>query len=65
MTGGNGDTTAILKVVRQEPMSDNHVELFGKKSEDVVYSNELCPFCNTRIDEFGLCGCIAGTTGAD
>ena len=54
----------IMAVEMERPLTDSHVELFGKESEDVVYSDELCSFCNTRIDEFSLCGCIAGTSGA-
>lgn len=36
-----------------------HEEIWGKSPETVVYG-EYCPLCDTRIDEFGLCGCGAG-----
>lgn len=33
---------------------------FGKAAEEAEYTTEVCPFCNSRIDEFGLCACGAG-----
>jgi hypothetical protein len=39
---------------------DAHMEVYGKVPEDVVYHDERCPVCNTRIDEFGFCSCGAG-----
>jgi hypothetical protein len=40
---------------------DDHVKLYGKKADELKYSDEFCPLCNTRIDERGWCGC--GTIG--
>jgi hypothetical protein len=25
------------------------------------YTDEICPICNSRIDEFGFCACGAGS----
>ncbi len=44
--------------------ADSHLRRFGKKAEEVYYTGDTCPFCNNRIDEFGLCGCIADVAGA-
>lgn len=33
-----------------------HEKLFGKPAEEVEYG-ELCPICNSRIDEYGYCAC--------
>jgi hypothetical protein len=30
------------------------------KHMNVKYSDERCPFCNSRIDEYGYCACGAG-----
>ncbi len=37
---------------------NDHIRIFGKPAEDVDY-NMLgeCPFCSSRIDEFGYCAC--------
>jgi hypothetical protein len=42
---------------------DPHEEIFGKKAEDFKYSDDVCPNCNTRIDERGWCAC--DTIGGD
>lgn len=31
----------------------------AEKQMDAKYSDERCPFCNSRIDEHGLCACGA------
>lgn len=31
-----------------------------KKHFDVKYTSEKCPFCDSRIDEFGFCACGSG-----
>ncbi|MDJ0270110.1 MAG: hypothetical protein NXY59_06150 [Aigarchaeota archaeon] len=36
---------------------NSHIRNFGKKAEDVVYSDDICAVCNSRIDEFGYCAC--------
>ena len=33
---------------------DANQVIYGKKTED---DEERCPICNSRIDEFGYCGC--------
>ncbi|GBC69951.1 hypothetical protein HRbin01_01658 [archaeon HR01] len=38
-------------------VADLHRERYGKKAEDVIYTEEVCPLCNTRVDEFGYCAC--------
>ncbi|MFN4336471.1 MAG: hypothetical protein ACK4FV_02680 [Candidatus Nitrosocaldus sp.] len=38
---------------------DDHYRIYGKRALDVEYG-EPCIFCNSRIDEFGLCACGAG-----
>ena len=38
---------------------NDHYTLFGKEPWEVEY-NEKCSLCDTRIDEFGTCGCGAG-----
>ncbi len=30
------------------------------KHMNVKYFDERCPFCNSRIDEYGYCACGAG-----
>lgn len=37
---------------------NDHLKIFGKPAEDIDY-NILgeCPFCSSRIDEFGCCAC--------
>ncbi len=37
---------------------DEHLRLYGKDASDVKYG-ERCPFCDSRIDEFGYCACGA------
>jgi hypothetical protein len=39
---------------------DDHVRIFGKRAEDVVYTDKVCDRCLSRIDEFGHCACGAG-----
>jgi hypothetical protein len=47
-----------------------HKKIWGKNADQVVYGGvgskggendhyeeERCPFCDTRIDEFGYCAC--------
>jgi hypothetical protein len=40
-----------------------HKQIWGKDANRVKYGNkteddeERCPICNSRIDEFGYCGC--------
>jgi hypothetical protein len=37
---------------------NDHFRIFGKDPEDVDYNSfGDCPFCNSRIDEFGYCAC--------
>jgi len=51
--------------VRDTVEEDSHLKRFGKKAEEVYYyADKTCPFCNNRIDEFGLCGCFADVVGA-
>lgn len=52
-----------ITLMEERDEIDYHFRYFGKRASDVVYSAEICIFCNTRIDEFGLCGC--GTIGGD
>ena len=52
-----------MVALEEEVVVDYHVKLFGKRAEQVVYYDEVCPNCNTRIDERGWCGC--GTIGGD
>ncbi|MEM3096308.1 MAG: hypothetical protein QXV62_04845 [Nitrososphaerota archaeon] len=40
-----------------EIVLDLHKERFGKRAEDVKYSEEICQFCKSRVDEFGFCAC--------
>ena len=40
---------------------DDHMRIFGKRAIEVDYNLfGYCDFCNTRIDEFGLCACSGG-----
>ena len=40
-----------------------HKQIWGKDANQVIYGNkkkddeERCPICNSRIAEFGYCGC--------
>jgi hypothetical protein len=44
---------------------NDHFKNFGKDANDVDYNgNGLCPFCNSRIDEFNFCAC-GGNLGVD
>ena len=37
---------------------NDHLKIFGKVAEDVDYSIfGECPFCSSRIDEYGYCAC--------
>lgn len=39
---------------------DSHYEIYGKHVWEAEYTNERCPTCNRRIDDFGFCACGAG-----
>ncbi|MDT7878773.1 MAG: hypothetical protein RQ862_09500 [Candidatus Caldarchaeales archaeon] len=39
---------------------DPHVAVWGKRGEEVLYYEELCSICDSRIDEYGYCGCVGG-----
>lgn len=44
---------------------NDHLLLYGKNASDVDYDSVgVCPFCNSRIDEFYLCACD-GNMGVD
>jgi hypothetical protein len=42
-----------------------HKQIWGKDADQVIYGEggkknddeQRCPICNSRIDEFGYCGC--------
>ena len=39
-----------------------HKQIWGKDADQVIYgkleaNEELCPICDSRIDEFGYCAC--------
>jgi hypothetical protein len=45
-----------------------HKQIWGKDADQVIYGrlegreegdriDDLCPICNSRIDEFGYCAC--------
>jgi hypothetical protein len=54
----------MLPLEIDEEIND-HFKNFGKDANDVDYnSNGLCPFCNSRIDEFNFCAC-GGNLGVD
>jgi hypothetical protein len=37
---------------------NDHLKIIGKDAEDVDYDSfGECPFCSSRIDEFGYCVC--------
>jgi hypothetical protein len=37
---------------------DDHLRIFGKNAAEVDYNMfGECPFCGSRIDEFGYCAC--------
>ncbi len=42
---------------------DDHVRLYGMRADEFRYTDEICPTCNNRIDELGLCG--HGNIGGD
>ncbi len=45
-----------IKVIPDE--INDHLKLFGKDAIDVFYDGtSLCPFCNSRIDEYQYCAC--------
>ena len=53
--GGNGSSPA-----REIPEEiDDHYRLFGKEPWEIDYG-EMCPLCDTRADEYGLCACDSG-----
>ena len=37
--------------------NDEHLRIFGKNASELRYSDVVCQFCMTRIDEIGWCGC--------
>ncbi len=39
---------------------DPHVSSWGKRGEEVLYCDELCSLCSSRIDEYGYCACSGG-----
>jgi len=39
---------------------DIHTSIWGKSAEEVVYTDEICSICGSRVDEFGFCACGAG-----
>ena len=54
-SGGNGSSPA-----REIPEEiDDHYRLFGKEPWEIDYG-EMCPLCDTRADEYGLCACDSG-----
>jgi hypothetical protein len=36
---------------------DDHMRRFGKRARQLKYSDVVCQFCHTRIDEIGWCAC--------
>ena len=53
----------ILKEIDDD--INDHLKNFGKNAVDVSYNdNGICPFCNSRIDEFNFCAC-GGNLGVD
>jgi hypothetical protein len=48
-------------VSSEEMAADYHRRLYGKPADELVYTDEVCQFCNSRIDERGWCAC--GTMG--
>jgi hypothetical protein len=48
----------LISEAGPEDEVDYHLKFFGKRASEVVYSSEdICPICNSRIDEFGWCAC--------
>lgn len=44
---------------------NDHLVLYGKDAIEVDYDSVgICPFCNSRIDEFDFCAC-GGNMGVD
>jgi hypothetical protein len=37
--------------------NDEHLHIFRKSATDLKYSDIICQFCRTRIDEIGWCAC--------
>jgi hypothetical protein len=35
---------------------DDHVRLYGMRADEFEYTKEICPTCENRIGELGLCG---------
>lgn len=55
-----------MKVIQEmvDELND-HLMLYGKNAVHVDYDSiGNCPFCNSRIDEFGFCAC-GGNLGVD
>ncbi len=42
-------------------LEDEEIPEEVRKHMDVKYTDEKCPFCNSRIDEFGYCACGAAS----
>jgi hypothetical protein len=43
--------------------NDDHLRIFGKNASELRYTEIVCQFCRTRIDEIGWCAC--DTIGGD
>ena len=52
--------TMLRPTAQEEILIDDHERIFGKKAEDVIYTNVVCDRCHSRIDEFHKCACGAG-----
>ena len=59
-TKTDSKAAALRDAQRQDLLMDDHVRIFGKRAEDVVYTDKVCDRCLSRIDEFGHCACGAG-----
>ena len=58
--GGNGNGGNGSSPAREIPEEiDDHYRLFGKEPWEIDYG-EMCPLCDTRADEYGLCACDSG-----